>query len=309
MIKLKNVNKAFGATKALQDFSLHIEKGEILGLVGPDGAGKTTLIRLMLGLFRQYSGSIEILGTENIESMKAKLSYIPQKFSLYQDLTVLENIDLIGSLYGIAPKASQLRAEEILRFTNLWPFRDRLAGKLSGGMKQKLALASGLLHDPAIFFLDEPTTGVDPVARREFWQLLYDLNKKGMTIVVATPYMDEAELCHRVALINEGCLVRCETPAELIHSYPHKVLELSTPQKSLQKELKDCYALGLQSFGNKYHIVTDDSERTQSDIKKRLAEIALPLQSLQEITPSLEDVFVLFSETAAKGSDANANSH
>jgi ABC-2 type transport system ATP-binding protein len=307
MIEIKNVTKNFGSVNALKDFSLQIKKGEILGLVGPDGAGKTTLIRLMLGLYRQYQGEIRILGQTDIESIKAKLSYIPQRFSLYQDLTVLENIDLIGSLYGIEKAAIHQKAEEILRFTDLWTFRDRLAGKLSGGMKQKLALASGLVHDPLIFFLDEPTTGVDPVARREFWQLLYGLNKKGMTIIAATPYMDEAELCHRIALLHSGQMIRCASPAELIASYPFTVLELALSLQSRPAEMNSCYFLSLQSFGNKYHIITDDEERTIDELTHCFLAQKKQVPELQKISASLEDVFVLFSQEKDKAGDKDAN--
>lgn len=295
MIELHHVSKNFGPVTAVRDVSLRIEAGEILGLVGPDGAGKTTLIRLMLGLFHSYTGQIAINGQTDIESCKPYMSYIPQRFSLYQDLTVMENIELIGALYGIRRQALLAQAEHILRFTGLWEFRTRLAGKLSGGMKQKLSLASGLLHSPRIFFLDEPTTGVDPVARRDFWQLLYRLNKDGMTIIVATPYMDEAELCHRVALVNQGRLIRCAAPAALAAEYPHKILELPAVTKGMETILKKCYMLGLQPFGSKYHIITDDAPRTETDVIKCLQTHSLAVSKLQAVAPSLEDVFVLFS--------------
>jgi len=295
MINIDRVTKTFDSVIAIENLSLHIQKGEILGLVGPDGAGKTTLIRMMIGLLAKFSGNIEVLGSTNIESIKNKMGYVPQKFSLYQDLTVMENIVLIGSLYGIEKQKIQQKAEEILTFTGLWQFKNRLAGNLSGGMKQKLALAAGLMHKPLVFFLDEPTTGVDPVARREFWQLLYNLNKEGMTIVVATPYMDEAELCHRVAFINLGQLISCQTPAQLISAYPHQILELSVESKHINRYLDDCYLLDLHSFGNKYHVVTNDIDRTRTEIQHKLTQQKIPILKLQNIKPSLEDVFVLFT--------------
>lgn len=298
MIRLQRVSKTFGAVKALSDVSLSVGAGEILGLVGPDGAGKTTLLRLLTGALTGFSGSLSVCGSERVEPVKAKLGYIPQKFSLYRDLTVLENIRLVGSLYGASGAAIREKAREILSFTGLWPFRDRLAERLSGGMKQKLALAASLMHRPEVFFLDEPTTGVDPVARREFWQLLYALNKDGMTIVVATPYMDEAELCHSVAMLHEGRLIRCETPQALVDSYPYALLALESSRKDLPALLADCYFVDLHAFGNRYHIATDDRARTVHDLETCLAAAGVPALSLREARPSLEDVFVTFS---AKG--------
>lgn len=298
MIRLEHVTKTYGDIAALSDVSLSVAAGEILGLVGPDGAGKTTLLRLLTGALTDYSGSLTVCGSERVENVKAKLGYVPQKFSLYGDLTVMENIRLLGSLYGASGTAIRAKAQEILSFTGLWPFRDRLAERLSGGMKQKLALAASLMHRPVVFLLDEPTTGVDPVARREFWQLLYALNQDGMTIVVATPYMDEAELCHRVALLHEGRLMRCETPQVLIESYPYAVLELESERKDLLALLADCYFIDLHAFGSRYRIATDDRERTARDIAARLAAAAVSSSPLRETRPSLEDVFVTFS---AKG--------
>lgn len=295
MIELQKLGKSFNGKPALQEISLTIQKGEILGLVGPDGAGKTTLIRLMLGLYHAGSGKILFDGQENISAFRPMFSYIPQRFSLYPDLTVMENIDLIGSLYSIPASDIRRQAQEILTFTGLWEFHDRLAGKLSGGMKQKLALASGLVHQPDVFFLDEPTTGVDPVARREFWQLLYQLNRQGMTIVAATPYMDEAELCHRIAFLHQGRLMANETPAKLLEDYPYTVLELEH-QQDLPARLQQGKLLSWQSFGNKYHIISDQPEKTRQSLEGL---------SLQEIPPSLEDVFVLLAQKGGTGHAAS----
>lgn len=295
MIELKDVTKKFGAVTALDHLSLSVKPGEILGIVGPDGAGKTTLIRLMTGVMANFTGHLSVLGTKDVESVKTRMGYVPQKFSLYRDLTVLENIDLIGALYGADRKTVRAVAEEILTFTGLWTFKDRLTGHLSGGMKQKLALAAGLLHKPDLFFLDEPTTGVDPVARREFWQLLYSLNKDGMTIVVATPYMDEAELCHRVAFVHQGRMIDCKSPGELTAACPYAILSVISAPKNLAALLEGCYFADLHSFGSKYHIATDDKERTMREINARLTEKNLTNFEFEEIAPSLEDVFVTFS--------------
>ncbi len=292
MIKIEAVTKKFAGSIALDNLNLHVKKGEILGLVGPDGAGKTTTIRLMIGVLKNFSGTICVLGSNDIEKVKHQLGYVPQKFSLYRDLTVWENIELIGSLYGVKRTVITQRAKEILSFTGLWEFKNRLSEQLSGGMKQKLALAAGLMHQPAIFFLDEPTTGVDPVARREFWQLLYQLNKAGMTIVVATPYMDEAELCHRVALLNEGRLISCETPAVLTAQYPHRILSLKTKAKHIESQFVADSILDVHSFGDRYHLVVTDIALATKQIETILAKRQIEIIVLEEIKPSLEDVFV-----------------
>lgn len=215
VLVVKELQKNFDGVAALRAVSLTVKEGEIFGLLGPDGAGKTTLMRIILGIMAGWQGNMEILGASNISQCKNKIGYIPQKFSLYTDLTVWENISLLSALYGADKKTTHAKGEEVLKFTNLLRFKDRLAGNLSGGMKQKLALASGLLHKPQILFLDEPTTGVDPVSRREFWQILYRLNREGTTIFVSTPYMDEAELCSKIAFLHEGIIVASGTPSEL----------------------------------------------------------------------------------------------
>ncbi len=294
MIEFMKVTKNFSEVIGVQDLNLRIEQGEIFGLVGPDGAGKTTTIRLMLGLLKNFTGKITVLGTENVERIKGRFGYVPQRFSLYQDLSVLENIELIGALYGVKSSEIQEKAEEILTFTGLWEFRHRLSGNLSGGMKQKLALAAGLMHKPEVFFLDEPTTGVDPVARREFWQLLYELNKTGMTIIVATPYMDEAELCHRVVLMKDGSLVSCATPNQLIENYPYKILSLETPMKDerVLSELLKFIVLDINSFGEKYHLIVKDDKVAKKAIQDTLVNHKIAINRLEKITPCLEDVFV-----------------
>ncbi|MDF2874104.1 MAG: ybhF 2, partial [Sporomusa sp.] len=185
MISLIGLTRRFGTLTAVDNLNLEVKAGSIFGLVGPDGAGKTTTIRMITGIMAPTSGKISLLGSDNTESVKNQIGYVPQKFSLYGDLTVMENIQVIGALYGANSKRVKELGTEILDFTNLLPFKDRLADNLSGGMKQKLALAAGLMHRPKIFFLDEPTTGVDPVSRREFWQMLYRLNKEGTTIFVS----------------------------------------------------------------------------------------------------------------------------
>ncbi|TWH51587.1 ABC transporter ATP-binding protein [Sporomusa sp. KB1] len=292
MITLTNVTRRFGALTAVDNLSMKVAAGTIFGLVGPDGAGKTTTIRMITGIMAVTSGSISLLGSENAESVKAQIGYVPQKFSLYGDLTVMENIRVIGALYGADKQRINELGTEILAFTNLLPFKDRLADNLSGGMKQKLALAAGLMHRPKVFFLDEPTTGVDPVSRREFWQMLYRLNKEGMTIFVSTPYMDEAELCTQVAFMNQGQLVACDTPARLKAAYPFRLLELKAEGKQIKKLLAKCPILDINAFGDHYHLVTAPNAEVNLSVEAALQADGVTGYALREISPTLEDIFV-----------------
>lgn len=298
MIRAQGLVKRFASVHAVNGVDLTIHDGEIFGLVGPDGAGKTTLIRMILGILDPTTGSISVMDEARIESVKDLIGYIPQKFSLYRDMTVMENIRLIGSLYGATMRAIDLRAGEILAFTNLLPFADRLADNLSGGMKQKLALAAGLMHKPKLFFLDEPTTGVDPVSRREFWQMLYRLNKEGMTIVVSTPYMDEAELCTRVAFMHEGKIVSCAPPEELRARYSYKILELAVAGRNVKKILHPCGLVDINAFGAKYHLVTKNLEQAKADVSKALIQNGFAEFTMEEVAPTLEDVFVALAKEA-----------
>lgn len=292
MIVLENVVRKFAGVAAVDGISLSVQPGEIFGLVGPDGAGKTTTIRMITGILAPDAGSVRLLGSSRPETVKSDIGYVPQKFSLYGDLTVMENLRVIGALYGASRQRVQELGREILAFTKLLPFKDRLADNLSGGMKQKLALAAGLMHKPKIFFLDEPTTGVDPVSRREFWQMLYRLNKEGMTVFVSTPYMDEAELCSRIAFMHHGRIVACDSPQGLKQAYPYKVLELQASGKKIKQALADCRLLEVNAFGDKYHLVTHDAAAAGQQVQAALAAAGIPLLSLREIAPALEDVFV-----------------
>ena len=299
MIAIDRVTKKFKQVVAVNNVSLEVNHGEIFGLVGPDGAGKTTMIRMLTGIMEATSGSINVLGSADPEQVKSRFGYVPQKFSLYGDLTVMENIRVIGSLYGEPKESIAALASEILGFTNLLPFKDRLADNLSGGMKQKLALAAGLMHKPEIYFLDEPTTGVDPVSRREFWQMLYKLNKEGTTIFVSTPYMDEAEFCTRVAFMHNGVITTCDSPQALRKKYPYKIIELATPSKDIKRVLASLPILDINAFGTKYHLVVEDYEAAVAEVKAALGKADIPIISLKQIQPNLEDVFVLLSKEVA----------
>lgn len=292
MIILENVVCRFGATTAVDRLSLAVRPGEIFGLVGPDGAGKTSTIRLITGILSPDAGVIRLLESTRPETVKGDIGYVPQKFSLYGDLTVMENIRVIGSLYGASSQQVAALGNEILAFTKLLPFKDRLADNLSGGMKQKLALAAGLMHRPKVLFLDEPTTGVDPVSRREFWQMLYRLNKEGMTIFVSTPYMDEAELCTRVAFMDHGRIVACDSPQGLKQAYPCQVLELQSPSRQVKEALIGCPIREVNAFGDKYHLVVADAATAIPAIRSALTKAGLAVPAPRQIPPTLEDVFV-----------------
>lgn len=299
MIVLEDVVRRFGSLTAVDHVSLSIKPGEIFGLVGPDGAGKSTTIRMITGILSPDSGRLELLGSSRPETVKGSIGYVPQRFSLYGDLTVMENIRVIGALYGASHKRVDELGAEILAFTKLLPFKDRLADNLSGGMKQKLALAAGLMHKPSVFFLDEPTTGVDPVSRREFWQMLYRLNKEGMTVFVSTPYMDEAELCTRLAFMHHGRIVACDTPQGLKQSYPYEILELQASGRQIKQALAACPILDMNAFGDKHHLVVNRADDIIPKVRSALEAAQIPVMALRRISPTLEDVFVsLASEVA-----------
>jgi ABC-2 type transport system ATP-binding protein len=294
IIKIENLKKSYGDILAVNNISLSVEKGEMFGLVGPDGAGKTTTIRILCGLLRPDSGSVEVLGSDLNKKKKEiqnQIGYLSQKFSLYGDLSVDENIEFFADIHNV--KDYQKRSHELLAFTRLTPFRDRLAEKLSGGMRQKLALACSLIHKPKIIFLDEPTTGVDPVSRRDFWKILSDLQKDGITILMTTPYLDEAERCNRVALMNKGEIIAVDTPQNIKSSINKQVIEIISDNiKKSYSLLKEKFGTDAQIFGARINLVTDETETVIEDIKAMLQKNNLSLISYRTITPSLENVFI-----------------
>jgi ABC-2 type transport system ATP-binding protein len=294
IIKIESLKKTYGNILAVNNISLSVETGEMFGLVGPDGAGKTTTIRILCGLLRADSGSVEVLGSELKKKKKEiqnQIGYLSQKFSLYGDLSVDENIEFFADIHNV--KDYKGRRDELLAFTRLTPFRDRLAEKLSGGMKQKLALACSLIHKPKILFLDEPTTGVDPVSRRDFWKILSDLKKEGITILMTTPYLDEAERCNRVALMNKGEIIAVDTPQTIKASINKQVIEIiSDDIKKAYSILKEKYGSDVQIFGDRINVIIDFAETAIDDIKLILKISNLALLSYRIITPSLENVFI-----------------
>lgn len=300
-LSYKGVHKSFGSIHALNGVDLDIHKGEIFGFIGPDGAGKTTLIRIAMGIVNPDEGECRLLGTEDRRSTRVHAGYVSQRFGLYTDMTVAENAALFGSLYGTPEKEALANAERILSRTGLWPFKDRLVGNLSGGMKQKLALGTGLLHTPKILFLDEPTTGVDPVARREFWAMLYELNQGGLTIIVSTPYMDEAELCTRKMFISEGRILDVGTTSELLSRFKNSILEIDFSERRAKRWLMKCeHVVDVNMFGSSYHAVVDDVDAATHSIESAFKEQGKTVPSMETVTPTLEDLFVAFAGEASK---------
>lgn len=299
ILRLESVSKTFGHITALRNVDLTVPRGDVFGIVGPDAAGKSTLIRLAMGILRLDSGRLTLLGSDSPREVRRAVGYVPQHFSLYTNLTVLENIHLYGSLYGAGRREVESTAKEVLTRTELWAFRDRLAGNLSGGMKQKLSLAAGLVHKPEILFLDEPTTGVDPVARREFWSMLYELGADGVTIIVSTPYMDEAELCAQLAFLHNGVLLKQGTADELLASYPHSVLDVEANSgnlRDLEKLLAACAGVkAVNLFGTRCHVETDDLSATLASIKTRAAQAKIAIEEISQIPPTIEDLFVFLA--------------
>ena len=294
VINISNLKKSYDKIVAVKNLDLEINEGEMFGLVGPDGAGKTTTIRILCGLLKPDSGSVEVLDSDLKKKKKEiqnQIGYLSQKFSLYGDLSVDENIEFFADIHNV--KDFQKRRDELLAFTRLTPFRDRLAENLSGGMKQKLALACSLIHKPKIIFLDEPTTGVDPVSRRDFWKILSDLQKDGITILMTTPYLDEAERCNRVAMMNKGEIIAVDTPQNIKSSINKQVIEIITDNiKKTYSLLKEKYGTDAQIFGDRINLVIDDDKSAIDNIKKMLQINNLTLINYRTITPSLENVFI-----------------
>lgn len=294
---MEDLRRSFGIIEALRGVSFSVEKGEIFGVLGPDGSGKTTLLRILAGVLRASSGKVDILGLDvaaDIEAAKQHTGYLPQRFSLYLDLTVSENIDFYSRLYGISGHERQQRKQRLLEFSKLGPFVDRQAKQLSGGMKQKLALSCALIHTPQVLILDEPTTGVDPISRRELWSILYDFLAEGVTIIFATPYMDEAERASRVALLHEGRILACDTPDSLRQLFRYGLVELvSTDNRRARDLLKQEF--GYQNvifFGDRLHIKVASFESGSSMIEDGLRRAGIKIVSLRKIAPGMEDVFI-----------------
>jgi len=296
-IEFTNVVKRYEQVKALRDVSFTVSRGEMFGLIGPDGAGKTTAIRAMCGLLHVEGGSIRVLGKDPVaqhRDITASVGYLSQRFSLYGDLSIDENIAFFARIHGVHDFHD--RRNRLLEMTQLTRFRSRLADQLSGGMKQKLALACTLVHEPQVILLDEPTTGVDPVSRREFWKLLSQFLASGITIVMSTPYLDEAERCGRIVLLHEGQVLALDRPGQLRTSLTGTLFEVVVPQP---RDARDVLAgrsevAGVQVFGDRLHVWMADADvgAAGTSLAKVAGSAALNATTIRPIMPSLEDVFI-----------------
>jgi ABC-2 type transport system ATP-binding protein len=290
------VSRRYGDVQAVRELSMSIASGEMFGLIGPDGAGKTTTIRMICGLLRADAGSIRVLGLDPIRQHRdvtTSVGYLSQRFSLYTDLSVNENIAFFAEIHGMRHYAPT--RDRLLEMTQLKPFGNRLAGQLSGGMKQKLALACTLIHQPRLIVLDEPTTGVDPVSRREFWKLLSEFLSQGLTIVMSTPYLDEAERCSRVALLHNGQLLALDHPDRLRQALPGKLFEVIAPDHrravAVLKGLPD--VASVQTFGERAHVrLADPAADAEELLARKLRGAGVEVTAVRQVPPSLEDVFV-----------------
>ncbi len=299
-IRTVGLTRAFDGKTAVDNLNLSVQQGEVYGLVGPDGAGKTTIMRLLAGVMKPTAGDAWVNGNNTISDsreLKKQISYMPQRFGLYSDLTVQENIDFYADLYNVPKKIREQKITELLAFSNMEPFRDRQAGKLSCGMKQKLALACALVHTPKVLLLDEPTNGVDPLSRRDFWKILYKLLEEGVTIFVSTAYLDEAERCTRVGLLHQGKLIISGTPDEVKNNMRGVLVEVlcKSPRKVMDVLTSRLKPLSAGLFGAKIHLLLE-GEATDAlrSVKDSLRDMAVDAEAAI-VLPSLEDVFISMS--------------
>jgi ABC-2 type transport system ATP-binding protein len=301
-VEIGDLVKTFGSFVAVDHVSLQVPKGEIFGFLGPNGAGKSTTIRMLCGLLTPTSGRASVNGLDvatQPEEIRKNIGYMSQKFSLYDDLTVEENIDFFAGMYGVAHDVREQRKKYVLEMANLTDRRSAMTRTLSGGWKQRLALGCAILHDPPILFLDEPTSGVDPIARGAFWGLIHDLSETGHTIFVSTHYMDEAEYCHRIALMYRGKVIALGTPAELKHGLDsHFLMNLDTdaPLETMRALENLPGVLDVAIFGRGMHVMVDDMDATSARIRQALEAKTIAINSLERIVPSMEDVFVALIE-------------
>ncbi len=295
------LTKHFAGVAAVDGLSFTVERGEIFGFVGPDGAGKTTTIRMLAGVLPPDAGSIFVDGVDIVadpEEGKQHISYMPQRFGLYEDLTVDENIRFYADLFEVAADVREERARRLLAASGMSQFRSRLAGQLSGGMKQKLGLTCALVHTPKILLLDEPTTGVDPVSRRDFWRILYGLREDGVTILITTAYLDEAERCNRLALLHSGRVLYCDTPTALKQRMPGALVVVSSPSgREVRLAIADLAGISnVILVGDGVHAVVDDAGRRISELRDTLQRANVPFTDIAVGEPSIEDVFVALLE-------------
>jgi len=296
-IQIFSLTKTFGNVTAVDHLNVQVKKNTIFGLVGPDGAGKTTTMRMLCSLLTPDDGTAQIgeydILKEN-EIIKQYIGYMPQKFSLYGDLTVLENLEFYAEVYQIPKKERKEKLESLLKFSDLTKHSYKLADQLSGGMKQKLALSCNLIHTPKYLLLDEPTIGVDPVARREFWKILFELRNQGTTIFVSTPYMDEAERCDEVGLMDKGKIIKQDSPTNIINHFDKHIISVYSDDNHIARNLvqQEAYVLDAYMLGEELHVVVEDYDFASEILKDKFKKYNITINSIQDKTPSLEDVFV-----------------
>jgi ABC-2 type transport system ATP-binding protein len=303
-VAASGLTRNFGAVAAVRGVDLSVTHGEIFGLVGPDGAGKSTIMRMLAGVLPPDAGTISLEGIDVVaepERARPYLSYMPQRFGLYEDLTVDENIFFYATLFGVSRAVRRERGQDLLEAAGMLPFRRRLAGQLSGGMKQKLGLVCALIHTPKVLLLDEPATGVDPVSRRDFWAILYGLREHGVTIVLSTAYMDEAERCSRLALVSGGEIRHCDTPARLKQMMPGALLAVTTANaRGAYAALEGAPGVdGLLLMGDNVHVRVDDAARRLPELRASLTEKGIADAEVSQIEPGIEDVFVALLGTGS----------
>jgi ABC-2 type transport system ATP-binding protein len=296
-VRTEGLSRRFGDEVAVDGLTVGVEPGGIFGLVGPDGAGKTTVLRMLAGILEPTAGEAWVAGRHTVreaEALKEEIGYMSQRFGLYPDLTVWENLRFYAEIYGVPRRSLEAKAEALLGFSGLTPFRRRLAGALSGGMKQKLGLACALVHTPKVLLLDEPTNGVDPVSRRDFWRILHQLLREGVTILVTTSYLDEAERCGRVGLLHRGRLVAVGTPDETRGAFHGSVLEVRTPEvRRAAGPLRAAFGShAVTLFGNRLHVVAAEAQDSAGRIRRALEAEGIAVDGLRAIDPSIEDVFM-----------------
>jgi ABC-2 type transport system ATP-binding protein len=297
IIETRGLTKRFGRLTAVDHLDLAVKRGSIFGLVGPDGAGKTTTLRMLCGAMAPTSGTALVAGFDVVrqtELARLQLGYMPQSFSLYPDLSVQENLEFFANIYEVPPALRQARMDKLLEFSRLADFRGRRSEHLSGGMKKKLALACTLIHEPRVLLLDEPTTGVDPVSRRELWHILYELLRSGVTVLVTTPYMDEAERCNRVGFLMAGRLLVSGTPSELADLPKRMVIELKArPRKVMQAVARGAAGVdNIQIFGDRLHLLAVDPAAVMAGLREALESEGAQIFTLRIVRPSMEDVFM-----------------
>ena len=311
VIETNALTRAFKKVVAVDRLSLAIERGEIFGLVGPDGAGKTTTIRLLCAIMNPTSGSAKVAGFDTVreaEEIRRRIGYMAQRFNLYGDLSVMENLNFFADIFAVSGEVRRERIAQLLAFARLTEFKDRRAAQLSGGMQKKLALACTLIHEPEILFLDEPTTGVDPVSRREFWDILADLHLRGVTLFVSTPYMDEAERCSRVGLMFEGEMIICDEPENVKDLISGELIEIRPDNLRRARDIVERMegVLEIQTYGDLLHVFVDSMDERLGEVETELQSQGVAVSGIRQTRPRMEEAFIsLIRKRIAEGRASN----